>query len=117
MDDDVKLCAGPKCKRPAKGKGRYCSDSCRAKASHARNFRRVNPTQYMPWYGPLCWCGRPGRYPENGRPKCGNHNLTRRADKERWRKVFRELQAKFTLEQLKELISGKADFQQNPERA
>lgn len=56
------------------------------------------------WTGPRCYCGKPGRYPENGRPKCGHHNLTRRAEKERWRKVLKEIQNNLTLEEARECV-------------
>ena len=108
MDQDGKTlqCARTGCGRLSVGRGRYCSDSCRAKASHARNYVRVKPPKPSKWDGPLCWCGRPGRYPESGRPKCGNHNGGRRAEKAKWRKLFRQLQDKYTIEEVRRFLHG-----------
>lgn len=94
-------CANDGCSKAAVGKSRYCSDSCRAKASHARNYVKVRASKYD---GPRCWCGRPARYPENGKPKCGNHNLARRAEKARWRRLLKELQDHFTIEEARECV-------------
>lgn len=106
QDGRVLPCARKGCKSESRGKGRFCSDSCRAKASHARNFVRVKESKPSRWNGPVCWCGRPGRFEEAGGSRCGNHASQRRAEKDRWRKLFRELQSRFTLEQLREMANG-----------
>lgn len=104
----ITLCGAPGCIKAAKGKGRYCSDSCRAKASHARNYVRVKPKAQAPaWDGPACWCGKPARFVDGGRPKCGNHATQRRTENERWRKIFRQLRDGFTIEQVREMLNGK----------
>lgn len=97
----ISLCSRAGCVNPTKGKGRYCSDSCRAKASHTRNFKRITP---KPYDGPKCWCGKPGRFEDNGRPKCGNHAVQRRAQKDRWRKIFKEMQSQLTIEEARECV-------------
>jgi hypothetical protein len=45
--DPIK-CAHAPCPNPRKGKGQYCSDSCRAKASHERNYDRKRPAAPAP---------------------------------------------------------------------
>lgn len=85
------MCARKDCQRPAKGKSAYCSGSCRAKASHERLYQRKKPAS--DWTGPSCWCGKPAKFKDGDRPKCGNHALGHRAEKERWRKLFKQLQA------------------------
>ena len=84
------------CGKPSTGNSRYCCDSCRAKASHARNY--VRKRKSVLWTGPLCACGLPGRY--DG--KCGNHNNERRRLKAQWRRVLKELQAHLTVEEARE---------------
>jgi hypothetical protein len=97
MAEDV-CCSRIGCTANAKGKSRYCSDSCRAKASHARLYKRIKVVQV--WTGPLCHCGRPARFDGF----CGNHNNERRAEKARWRKLLKEMQAHFTADEAAERV-------------
>jgi hypothetical protein len=95
------------CGRQAKGKGRYCSDSCRAKASHKRNYVKVKPRP--PYSGPVCWCGDPAKFEDSGRPKCGNHALGHRSERDRWRKLVKELRLDYgTVEAVREALKNKA---------
>jgi hypothetical protein len=100
-DGKVLPCLREGCTSLSTGKSRYCSDSCRAKASHARLYKRVKPVQS--WTGPRCWCGKPAKFEDHGRPKCGNHALGHRADKERWRRLTQEMQ-ELGYERAKEVI-------------
>lgn len=62
------------------------------------------PAKVDNWTGARCWCGRPAKFEDHGRPKCGNHALGHRAEKERWRKVIKDLQTHFTTEEARECV-------------
>lgn len=99
-------CAHTGCVKPSKEASAYCSPSCRAKASHARRYQ-PKKTIVIPPGTPLCWCGRKATGEENGRPKCGNHHVARRAHKATMRAIFRKLEAQYSVEELRVLAAGR----------
>ena len=84
----------------------YCSANCRYQhwiLAHprisAKPRKAVKPAVApKAWTGPLCFCGRPGRYTENGAPKCGNHAFARRYAVEKRNRLIREILGCFTTE-------------------
>ena len=96
-----RTCAYRECKRPLKGKQlRFCSGRCRAMEWDAQH-QRIRPKKYE---GPICWCGKPAKWEEDGKPKCGNHHNARRREKEQWRNVLKEMQGNFSPEEAQAIL-------------
>lgn len=64
----------------------------------------MQPAKVSGWDGPRCWCGKPAKFADGDRPKCGNHAMHHRAEKERWRKVLKEIKQNFTVEEAREWV-------------
>ena len=103
---ESRICAYKGCGKPFTtviASRRFCCGAHRTAAWTDSTYIRRKPKEDT-WTGPRCHCGRPARF----EGFCGNHNLPRRAEKARWRKALKDLQAKFTLEQVRALVEGEA---------
>lgn len=82
VEGKVVQCARTGCTANSRGNSSYCSDSCRAKASHQRNYIKRGAVAFDP------------------KPR----DPVKRADQDRWRRLVNQMKSNLTFEEARECV-------------